>query len=97
MVNVAHNSAIDALRIDRKLENHVNWAFVSETDFTSSSIFTPLPAKLDLKSIVECVGEDRKLLIEMVYLQSYTDEEASDRLNLPWELLNHGYAKVFKI
>ncbi|WP_221393987.1 RNA polymerase sigma factor [Dyadobacter sp. NIV53] len=83
ILNVARNTAIDKLRTDVKTKNILNLDYVSENDLGTSSIFIPLPATIDLRTIVEKLLPEKKLLIEMVYFQGYTHEEVSEKLSLP--------------
>ncbi|MCF2488312.1 RNA polymerase sigma factor [Dyadobacter sp. CY347] len=83
ILNIARNTAIDKLRVEMKKERVIQLELVRDGDLVSSSIFNPLPATMDIRSIVERLLPERKLLIEMVYFQGYTHEEVSERLSLP--------------
>ncbi len=83
ILNIARNTAIDKLRVEMKKERVIQLELVRDGDLISSTIFNPLPATMDLRSIVERLLPERKLLIEMVYFQGYTHEEVSERLSLP--------------
>ncbi|MCF0053255.1 sigma-70 family RNA polymerase sigma factor [Dyadobacter sp. LJ53] len=83
ILNIARNTAIDKLRVEVKKEKVVKLESVRDGDLSPATIFNPLPATIDLRSIVERLLPDRKLLIEMVYFQGYTHEEVSERLSLP--------------
>jgi RNA polymerase sigma factor (sigma-70 family) len=83
ILNIARNTAIDKLRVEVKKERVINLELVRDGDLSSIAIFNPIPATMDLRSIVERLLPERKLLIEMVYFQGYTHEEVSERLSLP--------------
>ncbi|GGB96249.1 RNA polymerase sigma factor [Dyadobacter sediminis] len=83
MLNITRRTAIDKLRADNKFEKDLQWDAVRENDLSMSSVFIPLPATVDLKSIVEKLLPEKKQLIELVYFEGYTHEEASEHLCLP--------------
>ncbi|KAA6438312.1 RNA polymerase sigma factor [Dyadobacter flavalbus] len=83
MLNITRRTAIDKLRADCKFENDLKWEAVRENDLGNHAVFTPAPATLDLKSIVEKLLPEKKQLIELVYFEGYTHEEASEHLCLP--------------
>lgn len=83
ILNIARNTAIDKLRVEVKKDKIINLESVRDRDLCSVAIFNPLPATMDLRSIVDRLLPERKLLIEMVYFQGYTHEEVSERLSLP--------------
>ncbi|MCF0039364.1 RNA polymerase sigma factor [Dyadobacter fanqingshengii] len=83
ILNIARNTAIDKLRVEIKKDKIINLESVRDRDLCSVAIFNPLPATMDLRSIVDRLLPERKLLIEMVYFQGYTHEEVSERLSLP--------------
>jgi len=83
MLNITRHTAIDKLRSDNKFENDLKLNAVQEGDLNVSVVFNPLPATVDLKSIVEKLLPEKKQLIELVYFEGYTHEEASEHLCLP--------------
>ncbi|CAG5075043.1 ECF RNA polymerase sigma factor RpoE [Dyadobacter sp. CECT 9623] len=83
VLNVARHTAIDKRREDYKYATTIKWDVVQEADLSAGSIFTPLPATVDLKSIVERLLPEKKQLIQMVYFEGYTHQEASQHLGLP--------------
>ncbi|MEO6685858.1 MAG: RNA polymerase sigma factor [Dyadobacter sp.] len=83
MLNVARNTAIDQLRADLKFEAHIKLDIMSESQLTSTSVFQPTQITMDLRNFVEGLLPERKQLIELVYFQGYTHEEASEHLRLP--------------
>jgi RNA polymerase sigma factor (sigma-70 family) len=83
ILNIARNTAIDKLRMEVKKENVIKLDSLHDNDLSSASVFIPIPATIDVRSIVEQLLPERKLLIDMVYFQGYTHEEVSERLSLP--------------
>ncbi|TDB65790.1 RNA polymerase sigma factor [Arundinibacter roseus] len=82
MLNIARNSAIDAVRsegrkpiLDDITEN------LDRTEQNAS--YQPSTSTLDLKALVENLKPERKLLVDLVYFQGYTQEEVSKELNIP--------------
>jgi RNA polymerase sigma-70 factor (ECF subfamily) len=96
ILNIARNTAIDKLRVEVKKENVIKLDSLRDGDLLSSSIFNPVPATIDLRSIVEQLLPERKLLIEMVYFQGYTHEEVSERLSLPLGTVKSRIRKALK-
>ncbi len=82
ILNIARNGAIDAARVEGRkpimddIENRSvqNEPDVSEELNTSSS---------EIKSIVNMLRPERKILIDMAYFQGYTHEEISEELKIP--------------
>ncbi|TLV01033.1 RNA polymerase sigma factor [Dyadobacter luticola] len=83
ILNIARNTAIDKLRMEVKMEHVLKLDTVTDGQLISASVFNPMPATLDLRSIVENLLPERKVLIDLVYFQGYTHEEVSENLNLP--------------
>jgi len=81
MVNIARNTAIDAYRKDKNV-------FLEDIDTKINTIDTTFVAdsvnyNFDVKAITENLKSDRKVLIDMVYFQGYTQEEAAEILQIP--------------
>ncbi|MFC6194623.1 RNA polymerase sigma factor [Dyadobacter subterraneus] len=82
ILNIARNGAIDAARVEGRkpvmddIENRSvqNEPDVSEELNTTSS---------EIKSIVNMLRPERKILIDMAYFQGYTHEEISEELQIP--------------
>ena len=85
MLNITRHTAIDRLRADAKFGINIAWDQVSEDDLNAGSTFVPLTSTIaiDLKSIVDRLGPDKRQLIELLYFEGYTHEEASEYLCLP--------------
>jgi RNA polymerase sigma factor (sigma-70 family) len=81
MLNIARNSAIDLIRKEKNIfnldiENHVGVLDNENND--SLNINT-----IDLKNIVDTLEPERKILLDLVYLQGYTQQEAAEKLDIP--------------
>lgn len=82
MLNIARNTAIDALRKLKK-------SGVSENQHWDSSVGGSAGAvqqntnTIGLLSLVEKLPDDQKVIIEYLYLKGYTQQEVSDELELP--------------
>ncbi|NIJ51832.1 RNA polymerase sigma factor [Dyadobacter arcticus] len=83
ILNVARNTAIDRLRYEFKTDKILHLDSVSDGQLIGASIFNPIPATIDLRSIVERLLPERKILIDLVYFQGYTHEEVSQNLSIP--------------
>jgi RNA polymerase sigma-70 factor (ECF subfamily) len=83
ILNIARNTAIDKLRVEVKTDKVLNLENITETELSNVAIFNPSPSLMDVRDIVETLLPERKILIDMVYFQGYTQEEASQKLNLP--------------
>nr|WP_310590078.1 sigma-70 family RNA polymerase sigma factor [Dyadobacter sp. CECT 9275] len=82
ILNVARNTAIDKLRLDAKEQKNIKLENVIAGDLHAVS-FTPSTSTLDLRALVAGLIPERKLLIEMVYFNGYTHEEAAELLKMP--------------
>lgn len=83
MLNVARNTAIDNLRADHKLSKVVALDVISDVDLTSAGASHQHTNSLDVRNWVARLLPDRRVLIEMVYFQGYTHEEAAEMLSIP--------------
>jgi RNA polymerase sigma factor (sigma-70 family) len=81
MVNIARNTCIDLIRKEKNIwldDIDDNIANVDKTSHYQQDITT-----IDLKRLLEKLKPERKVLVDMVYLQGYTQEEAAERLKIP--------------
>lgn len=81
MVNIARNASIDQLRKDKNIwlediDNHV-------TQIDKVSSFQPQTIGMDIANMMEKLKPERKVLLDMVYLKGYTQEEAAELLQIP--------------
>ncbi|WP_229254882.1 RNA polymerase sigma factor [Dyadobacter linearis] len=83
MLNITRHTAIDHIRAARKFANNIQWAAVDEKDLSNTAISFPKPVEIGLETLVETLPPERKQLIELVYFQGYTHQEASEHLCLP--------------
>lgn len=82
MLNIARNSAIDAHRSQGRKPGMDD---ISENiDRTEqNAVYQPSPSTLDLKALVDTLRPERKVLVDLVYFQGFTQEEASKELDIP--------------
>ena len=83
LLNVARHTAIDRSRTDSKFDHHMNWDLVAENDLMPSSTIQSDASTLDLREIVDKLRPEKRQLIQMLYFEGYTHEEASEYLCLP--------------
>ena len=83
ILNVARNTAIDRLRTDGKFECHIKWEAVQEKDLSGAAVVTTLPPTMDVRTIVWGLSAEKKQVIDLIYFQGYTHQEASTHLKLP--------------
>lgn len=83
ILNIARHTAIDLLRADVKFESHIKWEAMQEKDLSSAAVIFPLPAAMDVRTIVGRLPAERRQVIELVYFQGYTHEQTSIKLKLP--------------
>ncbi|MCR9064266.1 MAG: sigma-70 family RNA polymerase sigma factor [Cytophagales bacterium] len=81
MMNIARNASIDLYRKEKNkyhidIDNQVG--VIDETLQETISINT-----LDLRGIVDKLKPERKVLLDLVYLQGYTQKEAAEILEIP--------------
>lgn len=81
MMNIARNASIDLYRKEKNkymvdIEEQV--AVVDAKNQDEMNINT-----IDLRGIVEKLQPERKILLDLVYLQGFTQQEAAEKLNIP--------------
>lgn len=82
MINIARNGAIDALRSEgRKPEMDDIQEKINQADL-SSHVENPT-SSMDMRSLVEKLKPERRLLVDLIYFQGYTHEEVSEKLSIP--------------
>lgn len=82
ILNIARNGAIDAARVEGRkpvMDDIDDRAALNERD-TSEELST---ASSEIKSIVNMLRPERKILIDMAYFQGFTHEEISEELKIP--------------
>jgi RNA polymerase sigma factor (sigma-70 family) len=81
MMNIARNAAID---LYRKEKNIFNLDLDAETRTVDNLIQeNPDINTMDLRNIVDKLTPERKVLLDLVYLQGYTQQEAAEKLAIP--------------
>jgi RNA polymerase sigma-70 factor (ECF subfamily) len=83
MLNITRRTAIDRLRTGLKHNSTFSWEQISEDDYSAEAIINPLVPALDLRGLLEGLLPDKKKLIELVYFEGYTHQEACEHLGLP--------------
>ncbi len=81
MVSIARNAAIDLYRKERNnvmVDIDYEMGAVDSQHHESASTDT-----IDLRGIVEKLKPERKKLLDLVYLQGFTQEEAAELLEIP--------------
>jgi RNA polymerase sigma-70 factor (ECF subfamily) len=81
MVNIARNTAIDQFRKGKNIWLEDIDESIGAVDKKAS--FQPEMSLFDIKGLTDKLKTDRKVLIDMVYFQGYTQEEAADILQIP--------------
>jgi RNA polymerase sigma-70 factor (ECF subfamily) len=80
MLNIARNTSIDYLRVNRpEIQDIDSAVYVVESNQT---IYNELDAN-ELREVVSQLKPEQQTLIEMVYWGGYTHEEAAQRLEMP--------------
>jgi RNA polymerase sigma factor (sigma-70 family) len=81
MMNIARNAAID---LYRKEKNVFNIDIDGETrTIDGLQQENPDINTMDLRNIVDKLTPERKILLDLVYLQGYTQQEAAEKLAIP--------------
>ncbi len=82
ILNIARNGAIDAARVEGRkpvMDDIENRSVQNEPDMSGELSTT----SSEIKSIVNMLRPERKILIDMAYFQGYTHEEISEELQIP--------------
>lgn len=81
MMNISRNTCIDLLRREKD-KYHVDIEDnIIQVDTKTS--YQPDVSVIDLRGIIEKLRPERKVLLDLVYLQGYTQEEAAEQLEIP--------------
>ena len=87
MLNVARNTAIDAIRARKTQPSATNAIRTDEENVhivdRQHNTQQPNPDHIGVQEVVSQLRPDRRQLIDLVYFGGYTHEEAADELNLP--------------
>jgi RNA polymerase sigma-70 factor (ECF subfamily) len=84
LINVARNTAIDSLRVkDYETKKQIRSLDNSVRSINSQHKVYPKTDTIGLKQIVDKLKPEYKILIDKLYFEGYTQEEASKELNIP--------------
>ena len=84
MLNIARNTAIDSLRVkDYKIKSQIRSLNNSVSKINRQYHVSSQPDHIGLKTIVANMKPEYKLLIDKIYFEGYTQEEAAKELNIP--------------
>ncbi len=80
MLNITRNTAIDVLRKRKKenpssIQDVENRVLMSQDGISTDTI--------GIKAIVENLDENQRILVEYIYFKGYTQQEASEELDIP--------------
>jgi RNA polymerase sigma factor (sigma-70 family) len=84
MLNIARNMAIDSTRSKHeKVKNKIQEA--TDTVYHRNNMFAENQAheNIGLQTIIAGLKEDQQQIIDLAYFQGYTQEEISQKLNIP--------------
>ncbi|MCU0388104.1 MAG: RNA polymerase sigma factor [Chitinophagaceae bacterium] len=81
MIQIARNSALDLVRTKKYMMSKQNRE-LSEAVY-DQEVSGLNPDSIGLRSVVGKMKQEHKELIELSYFQGFTQEEISDKLNLP--------------
>lgn len=84
LINIARNSAIDSLRAkDHKLKSQIQSLDNSVRSINKQYSTAIHPDHIGLKALVNKMKPEYKQLIDKLYFEGYTQEEAAKELNIP--------------
>jgi len=84
LVNIARNCAIDSLRVkDYDIKNKIQSIDNSVRTVNRQHKVYPKTDHIGVKEIVDKLKPEYKILIDKLYFEGYTQEEAAEELNIP--------------
>lgn len=84
LVNIARNCAIDSLRVkDYNIKSQIQSIDNSVRTVNRQHKIYPKTDHIGLKEIVDKLKPEYKILIDKLYFEGYTQEEAAKELNIP--------------
>jgi len=84
LINIARNTAIDSLRAkDHKIKSQIRSIDNSVSSINKQHSTAIHPDHIGLKALVNKMKPEHKQLIDKLYFEGYTQEEAAEELNLP--------------
>lgn len=83
MLNVARNVAIDHVRLKKNQQksNELDDSVLGAME--QRSLSAPLIDTLDIHQLTEKLAPEHRALVELIYLQGYTQAETAEALNMP--------------
>lgn len=81
MINIARNSSIDLLRKEKNVFKEDIEDSVGKVDRLLSE--SKEISHIGIKDLIENLKPERKDLVDLVYFQGYTQEEAAEKLSIP--------------
>ena len=84
LINIARNAAIDSLRVkDHKAKSKIQSIDNSVGIINKQHNVEIHPDHIGLKTLVDKMKPEHKQLIDKLYFEGYTQEEAAQELNIP--------------
>jgi len=84
LINIARNTAIDSLRAkDHKIKSQIRSLDNSVRSINKQHSIAIHPDHIGLKALVNKMKPEHKQLIDKLYFEGYTQEEAAEELKLP--------------
>jgi RNA polymerase sigma factor (sigma-70 family) len=84
LINIARNTAIDSLRAkDHKIKSQIQSIDNSVRSINKQYSVGIHPDHIGLKTLVSKMKPEHKQLIDKLYFEGYTQEEAAEELNIP--------------
>jgi RNA polymerase sigma-70 factor (ECF subfamily) len=84
LVNIARNTAIDYLRSkEHKMKGQIQGIDNSVSFINRRFSITPNVEHIGLKNIIDNLRPDYRILIDKIYFEGYTQEEAAKELSIP--------------
>lgn len=84
LINIARNTAIDSLRVKgHKIKSQIQSLDNSVHSINKQYNTAIHPDHIGLKSLVNKMKPEHKQLIDKLYFEGYTQEEAAEELNIP--------------
>jgi RNA polymerase sigma-70 factor (ECF subfamily) len=84
LLNIARNAAIDSLRVkDHKIKSQIRSIDKSVNSINRQHQVSTQPDHIGLKTLVDKMKPEHKQIIDKIYFEGYTQEEAAEELNIP--------------
>ena len=84
LINIARNTAIDSLRVKgHKIKSQIQSIDNSVRRINKQYSTSIQPDHIGLKTLVNKMKPEYKQLIDKLYFEGYTQEEAAEELNIP--------------